>query len=427
MQRATGFLPREISNRVNLDVIALHAEELAFLWCQRERAVEAPHYFLPDLIAADARVDAHFEGLRVAADAGWASVRASLSSQPVAALFAMACLAFHSGRAERMSEVIALTDGIPEAATAVASALSWLEFDGVAEWIRRLLQSGVATHRRIGLMAISSHRVSAGKALDAALRDGDPSLRAAGLRACAELRAEQVLPLASASLRDDDEHCGFWSAWALVSFGRQEGVEALQRIVLRRGLYALQALEMALRNMSVNEGRRWIRELATNEGFEPLVVIATGVLGDPTAVPWLIERMDHPELGRLAGEAFATITGVDLSRLDLDADDLENEIEDPGDAPPPLPASYAVHLDRPSPEKVARWWLHHRNGFITVARYLNGRPITEANCVDVLRCGRQRQRAGAAIELLRLRPDRLPVKVREKAVRQLHRLTQWTS
>jgi len=40
--------------------------------------------------------------------------------------------------------------------------------------------------------------------------------------------------------------------------------------------------------------------------------------GDPAYLPWLIQQMDDPKLSRSAGEAFALVTGLDLSFLDLD-------------------------------------------------------------------------------------------------------------
>ena len=43
-----------------------------------------------------------------------------------------------------------------------------------------------------------------------------------------------------------------------------------------------------------------------------------GTVGDPKVVPWLIAQMDDAKLARTAGEAFSTITGLDLAWLDLE-------------------------------------------------------------------------------------------------------------
>ena len=60
-------------------VIEQHADEAAFLWLLRDYAVRAPHYTLSDLAQLDNRVDAHIDGLRIAADGGWEISKNSLS------------------------------------------------------------------------------------------------------------------------------------------------------------------------------------------------------------------------------------------------------------------------------------------------------------------------------------------------------------
>jgi hypothetical protein len=47
---------------VNRDVVSQHAEEAAFLWALRTRAIGEPHYSLQDLARLDERVEAHLDG-----------------------------------------------------------------------------------------------------------------------------------------------------------------------------------------------------------------------------------------------------------------------------------------------------------------------------------------------------------------------------
>ena len=47
-------------------IIEQHAEEAAFLWTTRDRAVHSPNYSLKDLSGLEERVEAHLDGLRVA-------------------------------------------------------------------------------------------------------------------------------------------------------------------------------------------------------------------------------------------------------------------------------------------------------------------------------------------------------------------------
>ena len=51
-------------------VLSRHAEEAAFLWLLRDRAVARPQYTLDTLAELDQRVEAHLDGLRVAGEIG---------------------------------------------------------------------------------------------------------------------------------------------------------------------------------------------------------------------------------------------------------------------------------------------------------------------------------------------------------------------
>ena len=55
-----------------------------------------------------------------------------------------------------------------------------------------------------------------------------------------------------------------------------------------------------------------------------------GLIGDPRAIPQLIEHTNDPNLARVAGEAFSLITGVDLAEhyLNLETEPARSE---PGD------------------------------------------------------------------------------------------------
>ncbi len=56
--------------RILTHIVEQHAEEAAFLWLLRDKAVDAPHYARRHLARLDERVEAHVDGLRVAGEAG---------------------------------------------------------------------------------------------------------------------------------------------------------------------------------------------------------------------------------------------------------------------------------------------------------------------------------------------------------------------
>ena len=60
---------------------------------------------------------------------------------------------------------------------------------------------------------------------------------------------------------------------------------------------------------------------------------AAGAIGDPVIMPWIMEQMHNPEMARVAGEAFTSITGVDIAYNDLEGELRENFEAGPNDNP----------------------------------------------------------------------------------------------
>jgi uncharacterized protein (TIGR02270 family) len=167
------------------------------------------------------------------------------------------------------------------------------------------------------------------------------------------------------------------------------------------------ALEVAVRIMSLGEAKAWLSRLNGDPAQARTVVTATGYLGDPVAVPWLISKMAIPELTRIAGESFSLITGVDLAYDDLETDAPQDFQSGPTDEP----SDANVDLDPddnlpwPDPALLQTWWQDNAVRFATGTRHLLGRPIDEAACQHALTAGFQRQRRAAAFELALAQPD----------------------
>jgi uncharacterized protein (TIGR02270 family) len=184
----------------------------------------------------------------------------------------------------------------------------------------------------------------------------------------------------------------------------------------------MRAMQLALRTMPLDESRNWISASTAKVDSRP-AVIATGIVGDPAAVPWLIKKMEDPSTARLAGEAFSNITGVDIDYHDLEldrADDLKEVEEGLVDAG--LSVDYESNLPTPSPDLVAEWWQRNHASFAAKTRYLCGQPVTLQSAYQTLLTGTQRQRAAAALEISILEPGAMLFEVRGRAVRQLEQL-----
>src|SRR6266498_704836 len=120
-------------------IVTQHAEEAAFLWLLRSRAVHAPHYFLADLAKLDDRIEAHIEGLRIAGDAGWDVCKAVFGLEDPGEVFAAAVVAFESKDEKRIDEVLKVGNSSLELARGIVSALGWLPFPHVQRHLQQLV------------------------------------------------------------------------------------------------------------------------------------------------------------------------------------------------------------------------------------------------------------------------------------------------
>lgn len=407
---------------VLLNVVIQHAEEAAFLWLLRDRAVPAPHFKLGNLARLDSRVEAHVDGLRVAGEAGWELLVEQLAHEEAGEVFAAAVLALESRDAARIGEVLAVAERVAETGRGFVSALDWVERTQLQGTVRGFLGADSAFLRRLGIAACAVHRVDPGAALVAAIADPDPALRGRALKAAGELGCADLLEALRARLREDaDENCRFWAAWSAVLAGdRGRAVVVLQRAGLRPAPEQFRAIGMAPRVLAADAARDWLKTLSEDPEQVRALITALGVYGDPHYVPWLIRQMAAPPLARLAGEAFSMITGVDLAYQDLEGEWPEGfhagPTENPEDEDVAMDAD--EDLPWPDPELVLRWWEDNKARFAAGQRYLCGQPISDAHCREVLRTGYQRQRIAAALELALLRPDAPLFEWRAPAFRQ---------
>ena len=279
-----------------------------------------------------------------------------------------------------------------------------------------------ATGCASGIAAAAIHRRDPGKPLEAALGSGDRLLRARACRAVGELGRRDLVPLMQAELGAAEDGCRFWAAWSIALLvGYPEAVQVLQRFTESpTGPFRERALQIALRRMPLEAAHEWLARLGKTTNGVRLAIIGAGVTGDPAVIPWLMRQMDTPELARVAGEAFSLITGADLAYEDLN----RKKPEDFEAGPTEDPADDNVDMDPderlpwPDPARIAAWWSKRQAEFQPGKRHILGKPISEEWCERVLRIGKQRQRAAAALELALLRPGSILFEVRAPGFRQ---------
>lgn len=405
---------------VILRVAEQQAEQAAFLWLLRERAVLSSRYTLSDLTRLDRRIDAHLEGLVLAGDGGWAVCAAALQQPDAGELFTAAAVALRSGNLQHIQQVLERGAAAKHLVRGVVSAFGWQSFEAVEGLARSLITAELPAVRRIGTAVFAIHRRNPGPLLLRGGYEGDSHLRTRLLRAIGELgRLDDLQPLRD-NLSSPDEGCRFAAAWSAAVLGDARALPVLKSVALSASPLAPEAAEMIIRGADVPTALDFQQELARRKDLLRAAVICAGVLGVPAVIPWLLEQMPVAGLARVAGEAFATLTGADLKREHLDAGMPDGFRPGPTDNPDDddVEIDEDDGLSWPSPARVADWWAKHGSTFTNGNRYFRGKPIQADWLGNVLQNGRQQHRTGAALELAIRHPGRPLFNTRAPGFRQ---------
>jgi uncharacterized protein (TIGR02270 family) len=373
--------------------ISQHAEEAEFLWTQRSAAVHAPNFRLRDLARLDDRIEAHIDGLRVAGDLGWDLCLAALEGP--GEIFAASVLALESRSAERIQPILSAVNTLP-LTRGVVSALGWLTAGKAEPYIIEWLESAKPMLRWMGVAGAAVRRFSAVN-IDQLLSDADAAVRARACRSVGELGLQNLIGHLSNHLKDSDQVCRFWSAWSIALLDGD--LEALD--ILASAVDSTEALDILARRTDSSAGRTWVEAIAADPRRRRSALFAAGALGDPHFVDWVIGQMSDHRTARIAAEAFTNITGADLLDEKLAAEKPPSFESQPTDDAEDENVGMDPDENLPWPDAnlMAKWWSQHKVNFQKGTRYLLGQSISVDWCQQVLRKGRQRQRAAAALEL----------------------------
>jgi uncharacterized protein (TIGR02270 family) len=410
-----------------LPVVRRHAEEVAFIWSLRARAVISPSYTLHDLALLDERIDAHLDGLRVAEEAGILCSKEALAAGEPPALFPITVLALeHSaGDTGALREVLSLAQAMPAGTAAAAAAFGWVSATNLRGVVRTLLDETDSFARRLAIDCCGMHGVDPGPVLSSGIFDNDPSVRSAALHTAAICgRVDLLSDIRHLDQLDSEDRVSAIFALAILgdvtaATQRTKKTEDFSTATLR------DAFTLMLRAIPIDQGHDILKRLATKPEASRDLVLGTGCVGDPAYVPWLIGKMADPKLARLAGESLSSITGVNLSTKGLAAA-TPPESSGPNDDPddPNVAMDLDDGLTWPDPAKVLAWWQASEQHYQKGQRYFLGAQPSREHCMQALREGFQRQRIAAAQWLCLLQPGTPLFNTSAPAWRQQRLLSQ---
>ena len=410
-------------------------EDAAFLWVSRSAVARSSAVTFDVLARLDERISKLVFKLSERSVLAERFLQHEHAAFKAGLAFVTAVVALRSGTATVFEELVARLESDAELLAPLASALAWLEYGGVREYVERLHAAGSPSVRRLGLIAAVAHRIYPGGALDRALEAENPALRASALEAAGRLGTRDLQPRLRAAFEAEDAACRFWAAWSAVRLGDRAGISVLGQFAAKAGPLAKPACDIGMRALEPGHAVRAHGRLMAMTSDKRLGVLAAGIVGDPALATWLLDEMESPRMARAAGAAFCLMTGLDLCREDLDArcplgavasevdsSDASQSDEIKGEASSSVEGSLAAEADDdlvwPDTARIREWWTQNRRHFVPGRRYLAGLPIRSSDLATVLRTGNQQQRAAAALELALLNEDDVMLDVTAPAHRQ---------
>lgn len=404
------------------DIFEQYVTDISFLWVLRSLGVKQPHYSMDDVADLEQRIDANLDGLMNSLDLAWELCLEALEFEQPGEVFTAAMIAFRSHDIDKIKTVVSVGLSNDETVKGLISAMGWLPNNLVQDWIQKFLSSKDLEHKYLAVAACSVRREYPGDVLTDILQREDclahNKLHARVLRLIGELKLTNLRGALDDAVNNDDPEVKFWANWSKLLLGELSAIDQLQSYVESPGSLRHIAIQTVFRVLSIEKGRSWISRLAGDPDQARTVIEATGVLGDPHAVPWLIEKMRAVSTVRLAGEAFSMITGINLERYQL-------TIEAPDDitvVPNNNPQDEEVGMDEDENlpfadiNKVARTWQKHGGKYTVGQRYFMGSIIDAQVLQDKLAEGTQRQRYSAALALALLDTQKPLVNVKARSL-----------
>ncbi len=380
-------------------VISQHAEESAFLWLLRDKAVRSPSYNSKDLARLDERIESHLDGLRVAGDSGWQVCKQALDFEEPGEIFAASVLALESNDEDKINHVINIASQTAELTRALVSAFGWCPFAVIQERIENYFKSGGDYQRYLSFAACSVHRKDPGHMVLKGIQDNNNLVKARAIRLAGELGRTDLLANISDYLDSDDPQLKFHACFSTVLLGDNSALDKLMMFAENDNPYKQQAMKLGLLSMDNAKSEQLLKQWANDESRQRDAVIGAGIVGDPRYIVSLINKMDDLSLARVAGDAFSTITGIDIAYNDLEADIPEDYNATPNEDSQDDNVDMDQDDDLPWPNKhmIAELWQRSSKEYELGVKYFNGSSVNEDNLRNNLYFGSQVIRKLAAL------------------------------
>jgi len=376
-------------------------DDVAFLWLQRHQAEDHLGYFIWDLASMDERIQSYLRALLQAPDISWRLFEASADVADAGYFFAAAILAFHSLDTKRIKKLIEWAAESEACVLGLSSALSCLPGSLVHPWIKKFLISKVHHHQHLALLTCLVRREDPRSYLSVLIERPD-SRSHEGLFLCAlklagTLKRADLLPLLRHAMCDEARPIQFWAAWSCALLRDVTAAPSLQKFAMGENEWQQDALASVLLLLDAGPARSLVDEFARNDATQHLAIDGCALLGDASALPWLLQMAHLPEFNQRATQAIVTITGVELEKDWLSTEPHRLAEEDNSDL------DEEPFID---PDKLIAALRQQNTRWQTGQRYFLGQPLQADRVLSLYPRANQRHRRTAAFHLAALFADR---------------------
>lgn len=353
------------------DLVEEHLEELAFLWGQRRGALRSPRFMPRDLDRLEKRIEAHLQGLLIAANELGEFVRPGLEGDDADEAFAAGFGLLRSripGSADRVWEAFASAMG--PRADGLAEAFAHGPADALLSRLQDTVTSAPPERSAAAAeaLALRGRLRPDTRGPDAWLASEAPAVRRKAWRIAAlcglpQSRTfwERGLSDPDLGVRSDAREAALWcrQTWTLddARRGRRPAADADPD-----SIYLVAVTGDAA---DLDRVLAWAKDSGTGpERFRIL-----GVLGHPGGVGALLHAMAGLDLAAaaFAGQAFSKITGEDV-------DSGRRTVVPPADGrePDEFEAEFLDEMPLPDERKARAMWEKRRGDFEKGTRWCRG-------------------------------------------------------
>lgn len=405
------------------DLVDESLDEATFLWRRWENELSSPTRNLDEVwFWTEDRLHGALDGVRVGG----------------AGAIDFATKGLHSDDASRVAVSAGLlaSSTEPRATEAIVEALGAAVGEQLRAMVRGLELLGSSPALRASAAVLAERgpafagalcrlkafrRAALGDEMATAFRSDAPDTQIDAIRATFHLPPGHVDEWILAALRSGDASVRSAAVETGVCRGSKDAWDTAVRLARQADVNAGPALKLLAMLGKAEEHEIVYAALPIPE-LQLSAIWALGHIGTVRAAEACVAGMRYEKLARASGEAYCWITGADLSRDHLAAEEtlpevpsLENDDLDANLVPSPESL-----WPLPNPDAVRRHWLAALPGFAADVRHIHGRPATEAALLTMVETGPMLRRPDLALNLRAKTRGGYDVETRAFRPRQRH-------